>query len=286
MKHIMLNGQVIPNLDADKVKNKLLNAALHYADAGYSVIPLSINKKPLIKFADLEPLSIAQISAFWRKLPFSNIGLLTRDFFVIDVDTTQAHKNNGLATLSKLIKEYGTDLLKPTLKAFTPSGGYHLYYKKPDNIELTQDISFMSGIDIKAHPHNYVVAPPSFNKDGVCYEWDLSTRNINTPTSKLINLLISKQETKTQTTFNNYNVIPNNSRGAGRYIPMLLHGFGEQGTRNDNAYKMACYLLYSGLNASDTWELLTLTNEHTSEALPEKELYSTFKSAFKREVNK
>ena len=156
-----------------KLNNEqLLKQALKYFEQGFEVIPLSTHKTPLIAYADKKPLTRDEIINTWRKYPLANIGLLTRKFFVVDIDKpSDQHQQNGFTSLATLINEYGKDLFVPTLKAFSPSGGVHLYYLKPQNIELTQNIGAVSGIDIKANNNNYVVAPPSTNSKGQRYEW-------------------------------------------------------------------------------------------------------------------
>ena len=77
----------------------LVNFAKQYAEHGFSVIP-TIEKRPLIKFADREPLTVDEITKFWRTHPYANIALKTDKFFVIDVDR---HKDGDDGT--KAIKE-------------------------------------------------------------------------------------------------------------------------------------------------------------------------------------
>lgn len=66
----------------------------------------------------------------------------------------------------------GLKLIEPTLQAKTASGGKHLFYFKREDIQISQMIGFLPGVDIKAHPNNYVLVAPSATDKGQ-YEWDL-----------------------------------------------------------------------------------------------------------------
>ena len=52
----------------------LVNFAKQYAEHGFSVIP-TIEKRPLVKFADREPLTVDEITKFWQTHPYANIAL-------------------------------------------------------------------------------------------------------------------------------------------------------------------------------------------------------------------
>ncbi|MGC4432532.1 bifunctional DNA primase/polymerase, partial [Streptococcus suis] len=60
------------------------------------------------------------------------------------------------------LKQY----IPATLQATTPSGGRHIFLKKPKGVQISQDIKVRPGIDIKAHPNNYVLVAPSNNPKG------------------------------------------------------------------------------------------------------------------------
>lgn len=272
-----------------KLQKELLNNALAYQKQGFAIIPLNNHKKPLIAYADKPPLTRDEIIDYWHKYPLANIGLLTRKFFVVDIDRpSDQHQQNGFTSLTMLIKEYGKDLFIPTLKAFSPSGGVHLYYLKPHNIELTQNIGIVPGVDIKANNNNFAVAPPSTNSKGQRYEW-ANNLKIAYPSEALIKFLTDKQNANNSANspiyehpyYGNYQFTT--SKGAPKYWRMLVKGFGEQGTRNNNAHKFASYLVsrYIQLDGLQAYEVLKIANEHTSEPLASKELWQTLASALK-----
>ena len=57
----------------------LLTAALEYAAAGFRVLPISQDKKALVKWKDIEPPTTDEsiIREWWKKVPRANIALAT-----------------------------------------------------------------------------------------------------------------------------------------------------------------------------------------------------------------
>lgn len=93
----------------------------------------------------------------WPDIHAGNIGLFpgASGLLVIDVDTK--HGAIGDATMKTLQKEHGK--LPETLTVKTPSGGWHLYFKKPE-VEHIGNNSIGEGIDIRCDS-GYVLAPGS-----------------------------------------------------------------------------------------------------------------------------
>ena len=117
---------------------------------------------PLIKFADRPALTTDQIKEYWTKYPTANIALRTTSFFVVNIDTKKAHGKDGM----KSIKQLPSGVILPTRTQKTASGGYQMFYMKPPDSHLTQVIGLLPGVDIKAHPNNYVLVPPSTTEKG------------------------------------------------------------------------------------------------------------------------
>jgi len=68
------------------MENIMLETALRYKKLGISIIPVSRDKKPMIEFADLEPLTEDEIKAFWKQNPTANLAMKCDKFVVVDVD--------------------------------------------------------------------------------------------------------------------------------------------------------------------------------------------------------
>ena len=77
-----------------------LQSALKYARLGYSVLPMK-GKHPLIKFANRPALTADQIKKYWSKYPNANVALRTTNFFVVDIDTKQAHGKDGMKSIKQ-----------------------------------------------------------------------------------------------------------------------------------------------------------------------------------------
>lgn len=162
------------------MSNHILNAALSYAEQGFSVIPIYGIENGVCKCSKREKCShpgkhpktshglkdatrdkdkIQQL--FGRN--DCNIGIATgkeSGVFVVDVDA----KSDGLVSMMKLD-------LPPTLTVKTGGGGYHFYYAYPEGKQVRNSVSkIASGIDIRGDG-GYVIAPPSMHISGNSYEW-------------------------------------------------------------------------------------------------------------------
>ena len=148
---------------------KNLHAALKYAEKGVSVFP-TIEKGPKAKapyttngYKDATT-NIEQIKKWWSQIPNANIGIPTgkkSGFCVIDID--QGNGKDGEKSFSKL--ELPEDI--KTLQVSTPSGGRHLLFKCPDDLEVKNDTGMILGdwIDIRGEG-GYIIAPPSSTEKG------------------------------------------------------------------------------------------------------------------------
>lgn len=154
-----------------------LNAAVSYAARGWKVFPLApdTKDKPLVSWGSEATSDTNKVSAWWRKTPDANIGIVTGAGecgpYVVDIDAPQGgHKNDGAASLSAA----GISL-PATLTATTPNGGRHYYYgivKPPSKEKLHScaNANELAGVDIRAGG-GYIVAPPS-SIGGRCYKWE------------------------------------------------------------------------------------------------------------------
>ena len=138
-----------------------LAQALAWARRGFRIFPIQPNlKTPAIAaFQNAATTDEAIITAWWRdpivgvERPY-NIGVLTNNMVVVDVDTKFGRE--GLSSYDLLGGHWDTLVVK------TPSGGYHAYFTGPDS---KQGIDVMPGIDIRSH-NGYVLAPGSYVDDG------------------------------------------------------------------------------------------------------------------------
>lgn len=263
-------------------------AALAYQKKGFSVIPISpSNKQPMIKFADKPAMTAQEIEDFWNQYPDSNIAVRTDKFFVIDVDLHGKH--NGYESLDNWEHQ---NLLTPTLQAKTASGGKHIFYFKHPDVSMTQMIGFLPGVDVKAHPNNYVLVAPSKISKGE-YAWDLeeSKKGGTMVTASRALVMAIKQEYLKKNNRSELDDIYYQIRnGAGKrnrtteVFEMIVKGFGEEGSRNDTAAKFAGTLLARSVDPNCVLELARIANNNSADPLSDRELNRTVDSMIQKHM--
>src|SRR5262249_32485279 len=84
----------------------------------------------------------------------------------IDIDP----RHGGDATLSALVAKHGS--LPPTLQAITGGGGFHLYFRAPEGVDIRNSTGKLgAGIDVRGKG-GYVLLPPSLHISGRRYAWE------------------------------------------------------------------------------------------------------------------
>lgn len=141
---------------------KRVEFALEYGKRGMYVFPLKVNAKTPLTRHGFKDASIdqEQIRTWWKEYPNANIGIATgqSNLTVLDIDVKG--NVNGEASLVKLLNGHNT--LPATLEVSTPTGGRHLYFKTPKDMNIVSSISVIGdGLDVKSEG-GYVVAAGSF----------------------------------------------------------------------------------------------------------------------------
>ncbi|MFC1835038.1 phage/plasmid primase, P4 family [Thermodesulfobacteriota bacterium] len=142
--------------------NRMLEAALDYAEADYPVLPLD-GKVPRVKGGyKTAATDEDQIREWWEQWPNANIGIRTGEvsgIVVLDIDP----RNHGTKSLRKLVKmlNRGDRLFQtPVCRTGGQDRGAHLYFMYPGRIRL--DLSDYPGIDYLSDGR-HVVGPPSIH---------------------------------------------------------------------------------------------------------------------------
>jgi putative DNA primase/helicase len=163
-------------LDAKPVgPPEAIEAALGYAERGWPVFPChgrgDREKQPLthhgFRDASTNPGVVETWWSRWRDaLIGSPTGKVT-GVVVLDVDVKR-HEANGFDSLANL----GHAILPDTPMAHTPSGGLHLYFRQPDNLEIRNTTGSRGqgigpGLDWRGEG-GYVIVPSP--RSG--YHWD------------------------------------------------------------------------------------------------------------------
>jgi len=255
-------------------KGNNLSVALKYMDRGYSVIPIIPGqKKPMIKWTPFqkEKSTRTQIISWWSQKPDANIGIVTgpvSDLFVVDIDSQEGHDN---------LNQYGFDsIITPT--CHTPRGGQHLYFKFPDDFNLTIGAGIIPGTDFRGEG-GYVVAPPSQNGNGRSYSWvkGLTPWDIGCsilPVIYIKKLLLSIYATKREVL---QSVTPVTSCDIG--------SIWEHGKRDDNLFRLANSLSKAGCEKEFIYQTLMAVTQSWGER-DERWIWDKIESAFKRKEGK
>ncbi|MFH1772994.1 MAG: bifunctional DNA primase/polymerase [Patescibacteria group bacterium] len=144
------------------IKNKNLQAALHYVDLGFSVIPIPPNsKKPIIKWKTYQTKKATkeEIQKWFSQFPNANVGIVTGAISGIVVIDVEAGGKPGVN-------------LPPTVISKTGRDGRHYYYKHPGKT-INNPTKILDKTDIRGDG-GFVVAPPSIIQPNQKYEWLVS----------------------------------------------------------------------------------------------------------------
>lgn len=179
----------VASILAHQATSPPLVAALAYAGRGWSVIPVSRDKRPLVAWAGFQKrrASESEIRAWYSQWPDAGVaivcGAISGDLVVLDVDP----RHGGSDSLDALVELHGQ--LPPSPVAKTGGGGTHYYFRAPG---LGCIPSLRSGLDLKGDG-GYVVAPPSLHPSGLRYEW-LYPRDGASQLPALPNWIASRQD--------------------------------------------------------------------------------------------
>lgn len=159
--------------------NPQRDAALAYARRGWSVIPVcspagttgrckehsvckNPGKTPLIRWAAHEKVRADEkvIRDWYAKWPEANVGIVTGNISgiaILDLDT--GYDVRGL-------------FLPRTPCVKTGSGGWHYYYRYPNDRTIKNSAGFRPRMDVRGEG-GFIVAPPSRHVSGEDYAWEI-----------------------------------------------------------------------------------------------------------------
>ncbi|MEM5046479.1 bifunctional DNA primase/polymerase [Enterococcus faecalis] len=268
------------------MSKKYIDVAISYAKNNCKVFPLTpFTKIPLkgTRGSKEATTDIEQIKKWWNQTPNANIGLVTDRFLVLDIDVHDK-ENNGYESLETLKNTFGE--LPDTSIVQTANNGLHIYLLKPQGVQLPQKIAFMKGIDVKAHPNNYVVAPPSEVKrlDGTLGKYEMKEKFPIAESPKWLIDFILRHEPKQSKATKIDSHLSNRYRTKTTDLLERLVLGATTGARNDTIARTTGQLLAYGVKIPLAWELIQFMNGNFDEPLAQRELESTFLSICKREL--
>lgn len=263
----------------------MMDWALKYKRLGFSVIPMR-EKTPLIKFADRPALTEDEIKDYWTQFPNANIAVKTDKFFVIDID-----RHDGGEDGFKSIALYEhPEFFRDTMYQQTPNGGEQLFYFKKNGQPANQNIGWLPGVDVKAHPNNYVMVPPSRTKKGT-YEWavleidgkTLTATEIVTATPELIRAVAKRSNNQTDFKRPDFTAKGVSKNKTTEILETVVEGLGSENSgRNDKLAKFVGGLLLRGVEEERIRALALQTNRNSIAPLPEKEVTTTVESIIRK----
>ncbi|WP_083717204.1 bifunctional DNA primase/polymerase [Mailhella massiliensis] len=153
-------------------ENFLLEQALEYAKRGWHVLPCRPQavldedgkerfkaKAPLTKnsFYDASA-NPDKIRKWWGQWPDALIGVATGPSGLLVIDCDNKHGIDGEANFAELAAAHGG--VPPTYVVRSQSGGKHLYFKRPEGVDVPSPNGWLPNVDVRASS-GYVIAPPS-----------------------------------------------------------------------------------------------------------------------------
>lgn len=139
-----------------------------YASVGCVVMPLNRMKNTphmmlgeFGSFDEFERADDEQIERWWRIDPAANIGIIPgarSGFIAIDVDRKKGV--DGHDSLTRHLEENDLDLDLNRARVVTPSGGYHLWFRLPKDVEVSTNTRWLDNVEIRGS-RGQIAVPPS-----------------------------------------------------------------------------------------------------------------------------
>lgn len=260
-----------------------LEHALYYESLGFSVVPVRAGDKAptMIKWEPYQKQKATpeQIKEWWNKWPSANIGIVTgkiSGICVVDFDKYKEDYQQDLAD-----KYFPDSILTPTAK--TPSGGDHLYFKYPDNVEtLSGNAGKLPAIDLRADG-NYIVAPPSVNGNKKPYEWadglTLKTLEMSFLPQEYLGFVLNNKVFNKGGIIRGENTTHVVSDSTENYKDYKIL---QEGRRDADLFRIGMALADGKCRRQEIIQILEILARNCNPPFPEKELQDKIKSVFGR----
>jgi hypothetical protein len=232
-----------------------------------------------------------EVRRLWTGRKAMNVGVEAYRSGLLVVDVDNKGDRNGFPRWEELERLHGS---VSTLTATTPSGGRHLYFRRPRGFSLLNnfkdDPTIGVGLEIKNH-NAYVVAPGS-TIDGKPYEFVDPAMEIAEAPAWLISLMAeaaAEKESKPaaasiprpESTYRKttaYNREDDSAyEGARRYAAKVAPA--SSGSRNKAAFSLAGHIWAFGISDAEVMGIMDEWNSRCSPPLDLNELEKTVRSA-------
>ena len=232
------------------MQNEILEKALGYLRVGFSVIPQTKDKKPLIEWKEFQTRlpTAEEVHEWWKQWPDANVAIVTG-------------KISGITVVDV---EKGGDISKfpKTLTIKSGGGGWHLYYQYH---QMSSYNRILELTDVKSDG-GLVTAPPSVHASGQKYETVTRMAQQPFPADLFAKPLKEKAEAKD--------------------FSKLFSEVVEKGGRNDTLTAVAGKFLrhFPEKQWDMAWEALQSWNEtHADPPVSQQELKNIYNSIAKTE---
>ena len=203
----------------------------------------------------------------------SNVGVSLVDTGLVVLDIDRHGTKNGFQSLLDLGIKFNLD---EEAVEITPNAGAHVFFKIPDGVDVNNFNHILAtGLELLT---NHVTVSPSSkivdSKATLYRHYGIKITEANTMPKWLIDLATKDKK-------------PNKPMHSAMYSVaerwgMVLDGFTE-GERNNQAISVSGYLLRINVDPNTAYSIVKLINSRSITPLPDKEIYTTFKSAYQAE---
>ena len=230
--------------------NKMLEAALQYAQNGLAVIPLRANSKiPATSHGVKDATTdINQIIEWFGDTNY-NIGIAcgaaSGGLVVIDCDRGHADGIDGVSNFQQLA--HSNFDLKNTMMVNTPAGGMHIYYKVQDSTKIKNSAGGLcDGVDVRSDNGYVVAAPSAIEGKSYTITQDHGLSELSHVSDTLYTYLSDMSNARKSDTTNVQNTDLSDL---------------SQGSRNDTLFRTACSLRSKGLPEQSILTVLRSVNQ-------------------------
>lgn len=247
----------------------------------FPIIPMSENKKPLVKWSDPNN-QINNMDEAIEKYPntrtWATITGEKSQIMVVDIDNKNKGQNGheSLKEILVTLSKEDNQIIKNTLIVRTPNNGMHLYFKYKEGLKTTANV--IPGVDIRTDG-GIIIAPDSVvkRKDGkyAFYEANKKTGDIKEMPDGLFDFLQSKSSQNTDSNKKNIN------KSSKRELSDV-YKICPENSRNESLYKYCCRMIRLVKHKEELDYLADMYNQrYLDPPLDQKEVEITVNSAKK-----
>lgn len=279
---------------------------MNYEDYPHTILVLKDNpRKPTQKWVDRKEGCQKIRSYRENREKQQNVAMVLEDLFVIDIDVGKDKK--GIESFKKLIESFDDEMQEQVRKDIantyslkTPSGGWHLYFLRPENVTGKRKVDFLPSVDLLTGRNAFVPA------NGCCRakkDGKAGGEYKKTPESKeyiieapqwVVDLFTSEKMKMNEDKNERMTESPKFEQSEGnlpldRVFNAIQHGFLE-GSRNSEFTSLIGTLLnyykYDRISQSTIAWILQEVAGKCEPPFPEKEVAEIWNSLVKKEIAK